>query len=57
MGMKEGDVVRKVNSMDMTSRQRAEYFIKEFAADRANVFMIEIERDGTPQKLIYQVRE
>ena len=55
-GMQPGDVVRKVNSMAMTSRRRAEYFIREFVADRANAFVLEIERNGEPQKLVYQVR-
>jgi hypothetical protein len=55
-GLREGDVVRKVNSMEMTSRRRAEYFIKEFVADRANAFIIDVERDGQPLKLMYEVR-
>lgn len=55
-GLREGDVVRQVNSMDMTNRRRAEYFIREFVADRANVFVLDIERGGEPVKLIYQTR-
>jgi type II secretory pathway component PulC len=56
VGMKEGDVVRAVNSMKMTNRRRAEFFIKEFVEDRANVFVLDIERDGKPQQLVYEVR-
>jgi len=56
VGMLQGDVVRRVNQMKMTSRQRAEYFISEFAKDRANAFVLDIERGGKPEKLIYQVR-
>jgi type II secretory pathway component PulC len=56
VGLREGDVVRRVNSLDMSSRRRAEYFIREFAANRANAFVLDIERDGKPEKLIYQVR-
>ena len=55
-GLLEGDVVRRVNSMHMTNRRRAEYFIKEFVANRANAFVLEIERNGEDRKLIYQVR-
>lgn len=55
-GLHEGDVVRKVNSMPMTNRSRAEYFIKEFVEDRANAFVLEIERDGHPARLIYMIR-
>ena len=55
-GLHEGDVVRKVNSMPMTNRFRAEYFIKEFVEDRVNAFVLEVERGGSPARLIYMVR-
>jgi len=55
-GLKQGDIVRAVNSMAMTSRRRAEYFIREFVEDRANAFVLDVERNGTREKLIYQVR-
>ncbi len=55
-GLRDGDVVRKVNGMRMTSRRRAEYFIGEFARDRSNAFVLDIERDGDPMKMVYQVR-
>lgn len=56
VGMKPGDVVRKVNSMPMVSRQRAEFFIREFVNEKANAIVLDIERDGKEEKLIYQVR-
>ena len=56
VGLKAGDVVRKVNSMPMTSRRRAEYFIGEFVENRGSAFVLDVERDGTPQKLIYEIR-
>ena len=56
IGMRQGDVVRKVNGMNMTSRRRAEFFIGEFARNRANVFEMEVERGGKPVKLTYQIR-
>lgn len=55
-GLKQGDIVRSVNSVSMTSRRRAEYFIKEFVADRANGFVFEIERDGAKIKSVYEIR-
>ena len=55
-GMRQGDIVRKVNDMRMTSRRRAEFFIGEFARNRANAFVIEVERNGQPLKLTYQIR-
>lgn len=54
VGFREGDVVRRVNSTDMTNRRRAEAFIKQFVEGRATAFVIDIERGGQPQKLIYQ---
>ena len=56
VGFKEGDVVRSVNSIPMANRRRAEYFIKEFVNDRSNAFVLKVERGGTEEKFIYQVR-
>ena len=56
VGMRQGDVVRKVNGMHMTSRRRAEYWIGEFARDRSSAFTIDVERNGQPLTLTYQVR-
>lgn len=55
IGLQEGDVVRKANSMDMTSRRRAEYLIDEFLKNRLNVVVLDVERSGNPVKLIYSV--
>ena len=56
VGMQQGDVIRKVNSMNMTSQKRAEYFMGEFMKNRVNAFVLDIERGGKPEKLIYLVR-
>ena len=56
VGLQQGDVIHKVNSMNMTSQRRAEYFIGEFVKNRVNAFVLDIERGGTEQKLIYLVR-
>lgn len=56
MGMAEGDIVRKVNAVPMTTRSRAEYFIRQFAEKGANAFVFEIERDGALEKHVYQIR-
>lgn len=55
-GLRQNDVVRKVNSMPMTSQRRAEYFISEFIKNRVNGFVLDIERDGKPQKFVYLIR-
>lgn len=56
VGLREGDRVMSVNQMEMTNRRRAEHFIREFVANRASAFVLEVERDGKPEKIIYQVR-
>ena len=55
-GMKEGDIVRAVNDVPMTNRRRAEHMISQFVTDQANAFVIEIERNGAPARLVYEVR-
>jgi hypothetical protein len=55
-GLREKDIVRSVNSLPMTSRRRAENFIKQFVTDNASAFVLEVERDGSVKKLIYEMR-
>lgn len=56
MGFQQGDIVRRVNSMRMTSQRRAEYFIGEFVQGRLGAVVIDIERDGQSKKLVYLVK-
>lgn len=56
VGFNEGDVVRKVNSLDMTSRNRAEFFIKQVVDSKLSAVVIDIERGGASRRLVYQVR-
>ena len=56
MGLRESDVIRKVNSMRMVSQRRAEYFLSEFLKDRVNALVLDVEREGKPEKLIYLIR-
>ncbi len=55
-GLRNGDIVRKVNSVPMTSRRRAEFFIDEFLKDRANVVVLDVERDGATSRQVYLIR-
>ncbi|MFH0953659.1 MAG: hypothetical protein V1873_04960 [Verrucomicrobiota bacterium] len=55
-GLQNGDVIRKVNSMNMTSQRRAEFFIGEFAKNRLNAVVLDVERGSQPRKLIYLIR-
>jgi type II secretory pathway component PulC len=56
IGLKEGDIVRRVNEVDMTNRKRAEFFIKQFVANEATAFALDVEREGFTEKLTYAVR-
>jgi len=56
VGLQHGDVVRKVNSMRMTSQRRAEYFIGEFVQGRLGAVVLDIERNGQPTKLVYLIK-
>lgn len=55
-GILEGDIVRRVNSMNMISQKRAEYFIGEFIQGRMGAVVLDIERNGVEEKLIYLLR-
>lgn len=57
VGLEQGDVIRKVNSMEMTSQRRAEYFLSEFMNDRLGAVVVDIERNGKEEKLIYMIRD
>lgn len=56
VGLREGDIIRKVNSLKMTSRNRAEFFIKQVAQNQLSAVVIDVERDGEPVRLVYRVR-
>jgi type II secretory pathway component PulC len=55
-GLKEGDTVLKVNETPMTSQRQAERFISDFVNGNANAFVLDVDRGGTMQKLIYQTK-
>lgn len=54
VGLREGDVVRNVNTMRMTSRRRAEFFIREFIDNRVNNFTFNVERGGQTVSQTYE---
>ena len=56
VGLREGDVVRMVNSMRMSSQSRAEFWMGEFVKDRMGAAVLDIEREGKPEKLVYLFR-
>lgn len=57
VGLHEGDVVREVNSVAMTNRRRAEFFIDEFLKNRMNAVVLDVEREGKRIKQVYQMKE
>ncbi len=53
VGLREGDIVRSVNSIEMTNRRRAENLIRRFAQNDLDVVIIELDRDGKRVKQYY----
>lgn len=56
MGLQENDIIRSVNSMQMTSQGRAESFLREFVQGRMSALVIEVERGDAKSKQIYEIR-
>jgi len=56
MGLTDGDVIRRVNSMEMSNQARAEFLIAEFMRSRMNAVVLDVERNGELQKLVYVIR-
>ncbi len=56
MGLQDGDVIRKVNSMKMKNQRRAEYLIGEFMKNRMSAVVLDIERNGENVKQVYIIR-
>ena len=56
VGLRQGDVVRRVNSLHMTSQKRAEYFIGEFVKGELGAVVLDIDREGRPEKLVYLIK-
>ncbi|MEM7391737.1 MAG: hypothetical protein AAF492_05245 [Verrucomicrobiota bacterium] len=55
-GLQEGDIIRRVNSMRMTSQRRAEYLLGEFSNHNLNIFDFDVERNGENLQLIHMIR-
>jgi len=56
-GLKDGDVVKSVNDLAMTRRDRAERMIAAFIEGRGTMFVLEIERDGRTFKQVIDFEE
>jgi type II secretory pathway component PulC len=56
VGLKEGDVMRKVNSVPLMNRRVAEGFIRDFGKNELGTAVLEIERAGETNRLVYELR-
>ncbi len=56
MGLTDGDVIRRVNSMEMSNQARAEFLVSEFMRSNMNAVVLDVERNGVLEKLVYVVR-
>ncbi len=55
-GLKNGDIVRAVNSVPMTNRRKAEAFISDFVLGGGGMYVLEVERDGEITKFVYEIK-
>lgn len=55
-GLQNGDIVRTVNSVPMANRRFAERFIKEFVNGQTEMFVLEVERDGKIEQMVYTIK-
>ncbi len=56
VGFRAGDTVRAVNALPMTNRRRAEFFIQQVVANEMSAIVIDLERDGSPVRVVYEIR-
>lgn len=56
MGLGNGDVIRKVNSMEMKTQIRAEYLVREFMKSRMSAVVLDVENNGETRQQIFIVR-
>ncbi len=56
MGLGDGDVIRRVNSMEMKTQVRAEYLVREFMKSRMSAVVLDVENDGETRQQIFIVR-
>ena len=56
LGMQPGDVINKVNHMRMINHGRARFFLREFMEARVPMFILDVERNGKSEKLMYLIR-
>jgi type II secretory pathway component PulC len=55
-GLQTGDILLKINSIRITRSRRLEYLADEFMKNRANIFILDLNRDGTRLRQIYVFR-
>lgn len=56
VGLRQGDIVRSVNSIEMTNRRRAENLIRRFTQNDLDLVIIELDRDGRRFKQFYETK-
>ncbi len=56
LGLQDGDVMRKVNSMNMINQRRGEFMLKEFFQHKLSAVVLDVVREGKEEKLIYIIR-
>jgi hypothetical protein len=56
VGLQDGDVIRKVNSMNMINQRRGEFMLNEFFQHKLGAVVLDVVREDKEKKLIYIIR-
>ena len=56
MGLENGDIIRKVNSMPITSGEPVASLMQEFMKGGLSTVVIEFERNEEEWRVVYEIR-
>jgi len=54
-GLQAGDVIRKINSLQLDSNAKVNYFFNEFLENRLHALVLEVERSGQSTNVIFTI--
>jgi type II secretory pathway component PulC len=55
-GLQAGDIIRRVNSLELDSTSKIDYFYDEFSGNRLHAIVLDVERSGVRTNLVYTVK-
>ncbi|MDD8043219.1 MAG: hypothetical protein PHF14_05290 [Verrucomicrobiota bacterium] len=55
-GLQPGDIIRRVNSLELDATSKIDYFFDEFTGNRLGAIVLDVERSGVRTNLVYNVK-